>query len=445
MQTDTSPRPTGTVKFALRAAAWSLGFFGLLRLNWFAAHVLLPVTRAQGTAAAALLGAPSMPIEITLACSGADALALCLGTILAYPVKWRARLTGAAGGAALILVLNTLRIGTLGQAAAYPEWFNILHLYIWPAVLLLAIAGYVFLWMRFADGALRVPVDAGRPLPTRRFAVLTAVFLILFAAAAPIYLESARLLVVAAFIARTAASILGVAGVTAYAASNVLWTTRGGYLVTQECITTPLVPVYLAAICAYSTTWRRLILGLLAALPLFVALGIARLLVLALPDGAPSPLFFVHAFYQLLLGAVVVFVAAVWRHGGRTAIGHAAAGVLVGILFVYLLGPLYTRAVADPSASALHDPQGAIAFLPAFQIALYLALWVAAAFAVVSWKRFVAGLTILGLTQSAGLLALQALALHAGVTAHVRDVRGWAVAAPVLVFAAVITNVRAPR
>ena len=190
----------------------------------------------------------------------------------------------------------------------------------------------------------------------------------------------------------------------------MLWTTRGGFLVTQECISTPLVPVYLAAICAYSTTWRRLILGVLAALPLFIALGIARLLVLALPDFAPSPLFFVHAFYQLLLGAVVVFVAALWRHGGRTAIGHATAGVLVGILFVYLLGPLYTRAVSYPDIAALDDPQGAIAFLPAFQIALYLALWVAAAFAAAGWRRFVAGLTILGLTQSAGLLALQTLA-----------------------------------
>src|SRR5687768_9253948 len=85
VQTDTDPRQTDTVKFALRAAAWSLGFFGLLRLEWFAAHVLLPVTRAQGAAATAILGTPTMPVEVTLACSGADALALCLGTILAYP------------------------------------------------------------------------------------------------------------------------------------------------------------------------------------------------------------------------------------------------------------------------------------------------------------------------------------------------------------------------
>jgi exosortase/archaeosortase family protein len=445
VQTDTSPRQTGAAKFALHAAAWSLGFFALLRLNWFGAHVLLPVTRAQGAAAASLLGTPAMPIEITLACSGAEALALCLGTILAYPVKWRARLIGAAGGAALILVLNTMRIGTLGQAAASPKWFTVLHLYIWPAVLLLLIAGYVFMWMRFADGAFRKPAHATRAVPTRRFVVLTAAFLIVFAVVSPLYLESSGLLVLAGFIARAAASILGAAGITAYAASNVLWTTRGGYLVTQECISTPLVPVYLAAICSYSTTWKRMILGVLAALPLFIALGIARLLVLALPDFAPSPLFLVHAFYQLLLGVVVVFVAALWRHGGRTAIGHAAAGVIVGVLFVYLLGPLYTEAVSHQGIAALDDPQGAIAFLPAFQTALYLALWIAAAFAAAGWRRFVAGLTILGLTQSAGLLALHALALHTGVTAHVRDVRGWAVAAPVLIFAAVITSARTTR
>jgi len=78
-----------------------------------------------------------------------------------------------------------------------------------------------------------------------------------------------------------------------------------------------------------------------------------------------------------------------------------------------------------------------IAFLPAFQTGLYFALW-AAAFVAVGWTRFVAGVAVLGVTQAAGLLALHALASDFGLTAHVRDVRGWAVAGPVLIFAAVI-------
>jgi exosortase/archaeosortase family protein len=469
--TDTVRGPTGAARFVLRGVAGSLAFFGLLRLNWTEAQVVLPFTRMQAGFAAGLFGAPASPVEATLACSGADALALCLGAVLAYPVTWRARLAGAAGGIALIVALNTARIGSLGRAAASPSWFNALHLYVWPAVLTLAIAGYVFWWMRVADrrlppdesgtsravatgppspfaSARQAPVSAvatehHAPRPSRRFIVLTIGFVLLFSAASPLYLESSSVLALADFVAHAAAAILGVVGVNAHAAANVLSTPRGAFLVTQECIATPLIPVSLAAVCAYATTWRRVILGVLATLPLFIALGIARLLVVALPDAA-SPLFVVHAFYQLLLGALIVYLAAMWRHRGRRVFGHALAGIVVAVLFMGLLGPLYTRAVTYPAETPLADPQGAIALLPAFQVGLYLALWVAA-FIAVGWTRFLAGLALLGLTQTAGLLMLQILATHSGLTAHVRDVRGWAIAGPVLIFVAVVNLARAPR
>ena len=73
------------------------------------------MTRLQAAAGSALVGPSSLPIEVTLACSGADALALCLAAIVAYPARWRMRAAGAAGGAAVILALNTIRIGTLGR------------------------------------------------------------------------------------------------------------------------------------------------------------------------------------------------------------------------------------------------------------------------------------------------------------------------------------------
>src|SRR5688572_18628873 len=196
--TDTARNRSDAAKFALRGVAASLGFFGLLRLTWIEAHVVLPLTRAQGWLAGWLLGPAALPVEITLACSGADALALCMGAILAYPIGWRARLAGAGAGVALIVGLNTLRIGTLGRAAASPALFNALHVYVWPAVLTLAIAGYVFGWMRLAErrravvaGGSAPPVaERPAPQPSRRFVVLTVVFLLLFLAAAPLYLES---------------------------------------------------------------------------------------------------------------------------------------------------------------------------------------------------------------------------------------------------------------
>ena len=458
MPTDTRPGPTDAVRFLWRAVALSLGLFGLLRLNWSEAHVLLPFTRLQAAAAAGVFGTPALPVQVTLACSGADAFALCVGAVLAYPVPWGRRLAGAAAGAGLILGLNTLRIATLGRVAPSPAWFYALHVYVWPAVLTLAIAGYVLGWMRFADRRrtpdererlTRVPAGMSKPAPrvpqpSRRFVLLTIAFLLLFIAGSPLYLESPAVLALSAFIARSAAVTLGSVGISAHAAANVLWTPRGGFTVTQECIFTPLIPVYLAAICAYATTWRRLILGVLATPPVFIALGVVRLLVVALPGVAASPMFFVHAFYQLLLGAVVVFLAALWRHGGRGALGHAVIGVIVGVLFVRIFGPLYTSLVNGFGPVPIDDPQGAIAFLPAFQVGLYLALSVAA-FAAFGWGRFLAGLAVLGLTQTAGLLALHALAGHAGLMPHVRDVRGWAVAGPVLIFVAVVNVARARR
>ena len=450
MPTDEARARTDAAKFALRGVAWSLGLFGLLRLPWTEAHVVLPLIRVQEQLAVGLFGTPTLPIGVTLACSGTDALALCLGALLAYPVTWRLRLAGAGGAAALILALNIARIGTLGHSAA---WFNTLHVYVWPALLTLAIAGYVFAWMRLADrrpvpdtrGVAREPGPLERLTPTRRFVVLTVGFLLLFMAASPLYLESTSVLALAGFIARAGAAILGVVGVNAYAAANVLWTPRGGFLVTQECISTPLIPVYLAAVCTYSTTRGRLTAGVLAAAPLFIALGIARLLVVALPASVvASPLFLAHAFYQLLLGAVLVFLAAAWRHRSRTALGYGLLGLIVGVAFVRLLGPWYTRLVTYPTGLPLDDPQGAIGFLPSFQIGLYLALWVATAVAA-ERKRFLAGLAVLALTQTAGLLALQALASQSGLTAHVRDVRGWAVVGPLLIVAAVVNGARTPR
>ncbi len=62
MPTDTARGRIHAVKFALRGVAWSLGLFGLLRLTWTEAHVLLPFTRVQGELAAGLFGTPTLPV-----------------------------------------------------------------------------------------------------------------------------------------------------------------------------------------------------------------------------------------------------------------------------------------------------------------------------------------------------------------------------------------------
>jgi exosortase/archaeosortase family protein len=455
--TDTASSRPRVADFLLRAVAWGLGIFGLLRLEWIGRHALLPLTQFQGRLAAGIFGAPARPIVATLDCSGADLVAICLGAILAYPARWTTRLAGAGAGLALILALNTLRIGTLGRLAAAPSLFPAFHVYVWPAALALAVAGYVFAWMQRANrrGATIAPqpqpaaadpgATAGRrgALPARRFAILAAVLLVIFTAAAPIYLESAGVLSVAAFIARASAAVLRLLGIEAQASANQLWTSRGSFLVTQECISTPLIPVYLAAVFAFGGSGRSRLLALLAAAPLFVALGVARLLVVALPAfAAASPVALIHAFFQVVLAAVVVVAAALWRDPDRwRASRRAALGAAAGVLFVLLLAGPYTRlllsvlqAVGPGAAPPAADPQGAIALLPAFQAGLFLALWVAARPAA-GWMPFFGGVALLVAVQLATLAALPLLAARVGGALLVQGVRGWAVVAPVVVAA----------
>jgi exosortase/archaeosortase family protein len=434
--------PAGS--FALRLAAWSLALFGLFRLPWVAAHLLLPATQLQAAAGAALLGPSSLPVEATLACSGADALALCLASIAAYPARWRLRAAGMACGTAAILVLNTIRIGTLGRAVASPRLFNALHVYVWPAVLTIAIAGIVFTWMHLADRPSRIAADAdappaSMPIVTVRFALAAAVCLVIFTLAAPWYLASAGVLAVAGLVARAAAGLLRGLGLDATASAGLLTTSRGAFLVTQECIATPLIPVYLAAALVYARTWRSAALWIAAAAPLFVALGIARLLVVALPAGLDHPpAFFIHAFSQLLVAAGMVCGLALWRHGARVSTGlRVAAALALAIGFVVLLGAPYTGAIVRFRAIAFADPQGALMFLPAFQFGLFLALWIAA-FVPSGWTRFACGAALLAVVQIAISGGVQLLFVHAGIAPLVRDIRAWALLGPALVIATVI-------
>ena len=452
------PPPDHARRFALRAIGWSVVLFGALRLRGVENLAVLPLTLLQGRVAANLFGPPAWPIDVTLACSGADAIALCAGFILAYPARWPARIGAAAGGIGLILALNTVRIGTLGLATSQ-GWFELLHFYAWPALLTLTIAGYVFTWMglthlpRVATADPRSGSNAdevsNRPATiSRRFVLLVGVGLVLFTASAPVYLESPAVLALAGLMAHAAARTLQFLGVEATAAGNVLRTARGGFLVTPECIATPLIPIYLAGVIAYATSSRQRMGLLLAALPLFIGLGIVRLLVVALPAAlVDSPLVLVHAFYQLLLAGVIVWLAAVWRHGaGRTSWRRAAAGVAVGAACTFILLPYYPPVLASafPAAIPPGDPQGAMTLLPAFQVGLYGALCVGV-FVVLRWRLLLGGLALLGVSQVVGFAAIHFLQGHADVVPQVRDLRAWALAGPLCLIIAMVTYDRPRR
>jgi exosortase/archaeosortase family protein len=438
--TATPAQRAQTLSFLLSATAWSLGLFGAFRLAWLEAHAILPLTGFQARIAEWLAGPPSTPVNVTLACSGIDVLSLCAGTILGYPAPWRARVAGAAAGTALILGLNVVRIGALGRAAASPS-FDLLHVYVWPALLTFAGAAYVFTWMRWADGP---PASLSlQPPPDRRFIAAadlgpllrwSTVLLAAFVVTQPLYLDSALLRGVAALVAKCAAGILHAGGIVAVAQHDILITARGAFMVTTECISSPLIPIYAAAAIACVHTVPRRLALLAAGVPVFVALGVARLLVVALPATiVASPAFAIHAFSQLLAGAIVICLAAAWRYGAGARAGRQACiAIALGALVTAALGAWPAAAYGRLFAGSIQDPQGAVLLLPSFQVGLFVGL-VTAAFSRWRWRLLAGGAATLIATQVLFFAALHLLARYSATAPDARGVRAWALAVPLVV------------
>ena len=312
MTTDPQTRPpdpppsSGVLRFALTAGAWCIGLFGLMRLGWVERQILLPFAQLQERVADQLTGVQTDAVYVDASCSGGDAMALCLGAVLAFPATWSARLRGAGVGLLVIAAFNIVRIGNLSLLGDNLPLLDLLHVYIWPAILIVVAVAYVYAWMRrqmgpAASGAGPDPGVAWQG-PARRFLLLTVVGTVAYFAAAGWVYESALLHTLGVWVAMTGAGILATLGVSATASGNIVTTTHGAFIVTQECIATPLIPVYVAgALAVPFARWQR-VAALGAAPAIFFLLGVARLLVLALPTTLiASHTVAIHAFSQVLV------------------------------------------------------------------------------------------------------------------------------------------------
>src|SRR5690606_31835554 len=119
------------IAFCGRALATSVGLFGLLRLEWIERTLLTPFTTLQAHAAALAGGGETTLARVGLNCSGADAIALCLAFIVAWPSRVSLRVAGAIGGIAFISMVNIVRILTLVRMDGAPR-FAVWHEYLWP-------------------------------------------------------------------------------------------------------------------------------------------------------------------------------------------------------------------------------------------------------------------------------------------------------------------------
>lgn len=129
-------------------------------LNVRAAVVLIAAVQPESGAAAAgpRVQAPGGGINVLQGCDGAELLWLMTAAFAVAPLAWRWRLGGWLAGLLLVWLLNVTRIAALFFAwRSDPAWFDWLHNYIGPLVLVALLALY-FQWVMH-----RAPVAEPEP------------------------------------------------------------------------------------------------------------------------------------------------------------------------------------------------------------------------------------------------------------------------------------------
>ena len=431
--------------FLLQSALWSIALFGVIRLPWMDQHVIGALVAFQQRIVQWYAGPPHANLVVTSSCSGADVMALCIGVMLAYPVAWRRRLAGALWGATLILGVNAVRLATLYGTTSATTLIH-LHEYVWPALVALITLGYVIWWMRHQDR----DRSGGSSTPPRLIAT-SAAGLVAYTAVVPWVFTSTAMERVSAWTAASSSLVLGSLGAAVRTTGQTLATARGTFEVTPQCLFTPVLPIFLAAVLTVPMRRGTRIAWLVATLPLLFVLGVARLLVLALPPVLAShPTFLAHGFYELLLGAALIVGAAhvaLRRESGSHASTRTTAALATALATALIAGGawqtglIWTARVVQHLAPATlvrltgpDDLQGALALLPVTQLALLVGLWMAAT----GGRRLAplaAAVGLLAASQVALLVALGAFTPSTGLYAPAIAIaiRAWTIAAPLVI------------
>lgn len=159
-----------------RAWWWSLilflAVFGLLQAGWEAARGtalerLVVHEATVGTVAAAVrlitpeidaravgarVAAPGGGLNVLQGCEGTEVFFLLVAALAAHPLRWKVRLVGLLAGAAVVFVLNEMRLLALFYSYRLDRsLFDQLHGLVTPLVLVVLTLGYFLVLLRWND------------------------------------------------------------------------------------------------------------------------------------------------------------------------------------------------------------------------------------------------------------------------------------------------------
>jgi exosortase H (IPTLxxWG-CTERM-specific) len=89
-------------------------------------------------------------VSIEAGCNGVEATIVLIAAVIAYPASWRARFLAIVLGFLAIQVMNLARIISLFYLGNWNmEVFSWIHLYLWPALIMLDVLIVFIVYLRY--------------------------------------------------------------------------------------------------------------------------------------------------------------------------------------------------------------------------------------------------------------------------------------------------------
>ena len=89
-------------------------------------------------------------VSIEAGCNGVEATIVLIAAVVAFPASWKARTVAIISGFFAIQVLNIARIISLFYLGDWNmEFFSWIHLYLWPALIMLDVLIVFILYLRY--------------------------------------------------------------------------------------------------------------------------------------------------------------------------------------------------------------------------------------------------------------------------------------------------------
>jgi exosortase/archaeosortase family protein len=115
----------------------------------YLAAAVLSVFRSDVRAADEHVFVGASAVQIVNGCTGFDVGIFLASAMLVFPAPWPVRLRGAAAGFAIALLANFVRVLTLSILnESSPSAFEIVHVYVWPALISLVCLATLLVWIR---------------------------------------------------------------------------------------------------------------------------------------------------------------------------------------------------------------------------------------------------------------------------------------------------------